>query len=109
MHELSIAESVVETVLERTGDRAVSAVRLEVGRLCGVVPDALQFCFELAVAGTPLEGAVLRIDAPPGRAHCRECGQDFTVDDLILLCECGSAAVEVVSGRELTVRSVEVA
>ena len=62
MHELAIAESVVATVLERTGGRQVSVVRLRVGRLSGVVPDALTFCFELATAGTPLEGATLEIE-----------------------------------------------
>jgi len=108
MHELSIAESVVEAVLERTGDRHVRTVRLQVGRLCGVVPDALMFCFELATAGTALEGAALEIDNPSGRAHCRECDADFILPDLILLCDCGSADVEVTAGRELHVMSVEV-
>lgn len=108
MHELSIAESVVDAVLERTGNRHVSTVRLQVGRLSGVVPDALTFCFELATAGTALEGADLQIESPTGRAHCRDCHQDFALDDLILLCECGSADVEVTAGRELQVMSVEV-
>ena len=108
MHELSIAEAVVERVLDRTGDRPVSCVRLRVGRLCGVVPDALDFCFEVATAGTPLEGAALVIDQPDGRAHCRRCGAHFAVADLILLCRCGSADVEVVAGEELVVTSVEV-
>jgi hydrogenase nickel incorporation protein HypA/HybF len=109
MHELSIAESVVEAVLERTGDKKVTCVRLAVGKLAGVVPDALTFCFELAAAGTALEGAKLEIVDLPGRAHCRGCDKDFEKDDLILLCECGSADVEVVAGRELSVTSVEVA
>ena len=109
MHELAIAESVVEAVLERTGDKQVTCVRLAVGKLAGVVPDALTFCFELATAGTALEGAELEIVDLPGRAHCRGCGEDFAKDDLILLCECGSADVEVVAGRELSVTSVEVA
>ncbi len=109
MHELSIAESVVDAVLERTGDRRVTCVRLTVGTLAGVVPDALTFCFELATAGTALEGAELEIVQLPGRAHCRRCNQDFQKDDLILLCECGSADVDVVAGRELSVTSVEVA
>lgn len=108
MHELAIAESVVEAVLERTGDRHVSTVRVRVGRLSGVVPDALMFCFELATPGTALEGAGLEIAEPTGRAHCRECGADFDLEDLILLCPCGSANVEVVAGRELLVTSVEV-
>ncbi len=108
MHELSIAESVVEAVLERTGDARVTTVRLRVGRLSGVVPDALQFCFELVAAGTALEGAELEIEEPTGRAHCRNCNDDFNTNDLILLCRCGSADVEVVAGLELAVASVEV-
>jgi hydrogenase nickel incorporation protein HypA/HybF len=108
MHELAIAESVVSSVLERTGDRHVSVVRLRVGRLAGVVPDALDFCFELAAAGTPLEGASLEIIEEHGRAHCRSCETDFTLNDAILLCDCGSADVALLSGRELSVTSVEV-
>jgi hydrogenase nickel incorporation protein HypA/HybF len=109
MHELAIAESVVSSVLERTEDRHVAVVRLRVGRLAGVVPDALSFCFELAAAGTTLAGATLEIIEEHGRAHCRACAADFTLDDPILLCECGSADVELLSGRELMVTSVEVA
>lgn len=108
MHELAIAQSVVEAVLERTGDREVTTVRLQVGRLSGVVPDALTFCFELAAHGTNLAGAELVIAEPAGHASCRGCGQDFGLSDLILLCPCGSADVEVTAGRELQVMSVEV-
>ena len=107
MHELAIAESVVSSVLERV-DGPVSVVRLRVGRLAGVVPDALTFCFELATAGTALEGATLEIEERPGLAHCRTCEQDFSLEDPFLLCSCGSADVELLSGRELSVTSVEV-
>lgn len=108
MHELAITESVVDAVLERTGDRKVTTVRLKIGRLAGVVPDAMRFCFDLVTAGTPLEGAVLEIEEPAGQARCRSCGDEFRLSDLVLLCPCGSADVEVVAGRELLVSSVEV-
>jgi hydrogenase nickel incorporation protein HypA/HybF len=109
VHELSIAASVVDAVLDRTGQARVSELRLAVGRLSGVVPDALRFCFDLVAEGTPLEGARLCIEEPVGRASCSACGADFGVDDLVLLCPCGSADVVVTAGRELLVRSVEVA
>jgi hydrogenase nickel incorporation protein HypA/HybF len=109
MHELAIAENVVSSVLERTGGRTVSVVRLRIGRLSGVVPDALTFCFELATSGTPLESATLEIDQAEARGHCRTCGTDFSLADAFLLCDCGSADVELMSGRELLVTSVEVA
>lgn len=109
MHELSITQGVVEAVTERTGDAPVSRVSVRVGRLSGVVPDAMRFCFELVTAGTPLEGAALDIEEPAGQARCRTCDSEFDTSDLILLCDCGSADVELLSGRELAVASVQMA
>jgi hydrogenase nickel incorporation protein HypA/HybF len=109
MHELAITQSVVSAVTERTGSAPVASVRLRVGRLAGVVPDAMRFCFELVTAGTPLDGAALEIEQPEPRARCRACGEDFVPADLILLCGCGSADVEVLAGRELAVASVVLA
>ena len=108
MHELAITQSVVDAVLDKTGDRTVTIVRLKVGRLAGVVPDSVRFCFDLVTAGTTLQGAALEIDEPPGQAHCRSCGDDFGMPDLLPLCPCGSADVDIVAGRELLVTSVEV-
>jgi hydrogenase nickel incorporation protein HypA/HybF len=107
MHELAITQSVVDLVAERTAGRQVGLVRVEVGALSGVVPDSMQFCYELLTNGTPLEGSSLVIERTTGMAHCRSCGRDFTLDDLILLCSCGSADVHLVAGRELRVLSVE--
>jgi hydrogenase nickel incorporation protein HypA/HybF len=109
MHELAITQSVVDAVTERTGTAPVASVRLRVGRLAGVVPDAMRFCFELVTAGTPLEGAALEFDRPAGRGHCRTCGEDLVLADPVLLCDCGSADVEVLAGRELAVASVVLA
>lgn len=108
MHELSITQSLLDAVVGRTGERQVTGVRVQVGRLSGVLPDAMRFCFELVTDGTPLAGAELRIDEPEGRGRCRDCGQDFTLADLVPLCPCGSADVEITGGRELAVTSVEV-
>ncbi|MDT7708513.1 MAG: hydrogenase nickel incorporation protein HypA/HybF [Pseudonocardiales bacterium] len=108
MHELSITQSIVTTVTERMHERPVRRIRLEVGRLSGLVPDSVRFCFELVAAGTTCEGAVLEIDEPPGRAECRSCGSAFETDDVLPLCACGSADVDVRGGSELRIREVEV-
>jgi hydrogenase nickel incorporation protein HypA/HybF len=108
MHELSITQSVVDSVCEHARGRPVRSVRLEVGRISGVVVEAMEFCFELVAAGTAVEGARLEFDQPEGRAHCRDCDSDFAADDLILLCPCGSAEVEITAGRELRIMSMEV-
>ncbi|HET7327827.1 MAG TPA: hydrogenase maturation nickel metallochaperone HypA [Nocardioidaceae bacterium] len=108
MHELAITQSVVDAVIEHVAGARVRVVNLRVGRLSGVVPEAMRFCFELVTAGTPLDGARLDIEEPAGAARCHCCGESFDTDDLILLCACGSADVEVTAGKELTVASVEV-
>lgn len=108
MHELSITQSLVDAVIDKTGSRHVLGVHLTVGRLSGVLPDALRFCFEVVSDGTPLAGSTLLIDEPDGRAWCRSCLNEFVLSDPIPLCPCGSADVDIRSGRELMLTSVEV-
>lgn len=109
VHELSITQSVVDAVADHVAGSRVVSVRLTVGRLSGVVPDAMRFCFELITEGTALEGARLDIDEPAGVAHCAACDRDFDLPDPVLLCPCGSADVTVLTGRELKITSLEVA
>ena len=109
MHELAITESVISAVSEKVGDRRVQRVTLAVGRLSGVVADSVHFYFDLCSEGTPLEGAKLEIIDIPGRACCRECGNEVELVDMIALCTCGSADLEILSGEELTIKEVEVA
>ena len=74
MHEMAITQSVVDAVCEHAAGRRVHSVKVEVGALCAVVPDAMQFCFELATEGTVADGARLDLDVRPGAARCRSCG-----------------------------------
>lgn len=107
MHELSITQSVVDTIVERLGEVPVHRVRLEIGKLSGVVPDSVRFCFELVTAGTTLDGAALEIDEPDGSARCRTCGTEFATAEVMPLCACGSADVEVLGGATLRIRNVD--
>jgi hydrogenase nickel incorporation protein HypA/HybF len=109
MHELALTQSIVDQVAQRMEGRRVSSVQLEIGKLSGVVPDSVRFCFDLVTSGTALEGSSLVIGEPDGRAHCERCGEDFSLLDLFLLCPCGSADVRVISGTELLIKSVKVA
>ncbi|HLU57732.1 MAG TPA: hydrogenase maturation nickel metallochaperone HypA [Pseudonocardia sp.] len=108
MHELSITRSVVDAVTEHAGGSAVRSLTLEIGRLSGVLPDAVRFCFELCAAGTPCEGAQLVIVDTPGRARCRDCAADVELPDQIPLCPCGSANLEITGGQQLKIRQLEI-
>lgn len=108
MHELAITRSLVDAVTEQLPGARILAVHLDIGKLSGVVPDAVRFCFELVATGTALEGAVLDIAEPVGELRCFDCGRRTELNDPIPLCPCGSADVTVLSGQELRIRAVEV-
>ncbi|MCU1686748.1 MAG: hypA [Amycolatopsis sp.] len=108
MHELSITQSIVDAVIEKMDGATVLGVRLEIGKLSGVVPDSVRFCFDVLCTGTTLEGAGLDIDEVPGAGRCRDCAGEFQLEDMIRLCPCGSANVEVLAGDRLRIKSVEV-
>jgi hydrogenase nickel incorporation protein HypA/HybF len=108
MHELAVTESIVSTITERLGDAQITRVVLEVGRLSGVVPEAVRFCFEVCTQGTALDGAVLEIVTLPGRARCSACATESEVEDLLAVCPCGGISLEVTAGQELRIKEVEV-
>ncbi|MHB8384012.1 MAG: hydrogenase maturation nickel metallochaperone HypA/HybF [Candidatus Binataceae bacterium] len=109
MHELAITESVIDAVTERLGEAKVVRIQLEIGKLSGVLPEAVRFCFDIAADGTPLGGAKLEIIETSGRALCRACGAEIELDGPIVLCPCGSANLEFTGGTELRIVEVEVA
>ena len=112
MHEMSIVAGVLdiaENEARSAGAQVINAVEIEVGALAGVEIDALEFCFSVARKGTLAAEATLVIHEIPGLGHCPDCGQDVTMDDFMAVCSaCGEGLLEVLQGRELRVRSLNV-
>src|SRR5690349_3833211 len=109
MHELSMMQSVVNICEQNAAGNRVKAVTIEVGELSGVIPDALEFCFEACTNGTLLEGARLVIDVIAPSMNCKDCGAKFSVKSYYDPCpECGGSAIEILSGEELRVKELEV-
>jgi len=112
MHELSIAISLIEVAnaeMEQQGVTRVAALHLRLGPLSGVVRYALEFSYEVAASGTPLEGSRLVIEEVPVIVFCSSCQQQRQVDDVQYLCcpACGGLTPEVVQGRELQLFALE--
>lgn len=108
MHELSIAESVVQIASSHANGRRVTKVRMRIGHLRQVVPSALAFGFELVAEGTPVEGAELEMEQVPATGVCRGCGSESQLGEFPLRCrECGGLDLEVTGGEELLVESLE--
>jgi hydrogenase nickel incorporation protein HypA/HybF len=108
MHELSISQGIVESVCDAVPEGQVLAVTIEIGKLSGVVPDAVRFCFDECARGTRLEGAWLDIVDVRGRGRCSSCAQEIDMEELVTPCPCGKSFLEIVHGQELRIRSVEV-
>jgi hydrogenase nickel incorporation protein HypA/HybF len=68
MHELALAQSIVEKVDETAAGRKVRRVIVEIGRQSCVSSEALGFSFGLVAEGTSVEGAALDIQTVDGDA-----------------------------------------
>lgn len=112
MHEWSLMVSALEIALEQTrrqGASRIHSLTLRIGELSGVVPEALTFAFESAVAGTPAERAHLVVETVSVLCHCLRCGEQFHPADAIYQCpSCGQISADVRRGRELELTSLEV-
>ena len=107
MHELGISRNIVAIVSETANGRRVRRVTLEIGKLSGVMTDALLFCFDAVALGTVLEGAALEIREIEGRARCVACGAEFDVPTLLEACGCGSRRLTHLAGEELNIATME--
>jgi hydrogenase nickel incorporation protein HypA/HybF len=111
MHELSIANSVLDAVraeMQRRPGARLRKVGLRVGELAGVDPEALSFSFQVLVQGTELEPATLEIEARPRRQRCHACGLEFVVRDYNTACPgCGAARTQCIGGDELELAYLE--
>ncbi len=110
MHELALGEAIVDTVSRHADGRRVRLVTVRIGHMRQVVPDALQFAWEMLTEESDLAGCRLEIDHVPAVATCRVCSATTTLDWPIPLCAaCDSADVELVSGEEFLIESIDVA
>lgn len=112
MHEMSLMESVLEIVEDearKAGASAVKLVRLDIGELSHVEPEAMRFCFEAVVAGTIASGAVLEIVRVPGQGWCIDCSETVALSERFGACpKCGGHKVQMTAGDDMRVAELEV-
>lgn len=112
MHELSIMDSALNLALDQArqaGAIRVHVVRLRIGALSGVVPEALQFAFEALTPGTLAESARLEVEHIPARFWCAGCAREFASESLLPECPaCQEPSRELRAGREMELASLEI-
>ena len=87
----------------------MTRVELRIGGLRQVVPDSLEFYFEICTRETVCEGARLELELVPARLRCGACAHEWEPDPPAFRCPaCAAADCAVVAGEELEVESIEV-
>lgn len=111
MHELSLAQALVEEVERRAQNekaQKVTEVKVSLGKFSGVWRESIEFCYPILCEGTLLEGSTLAIDEIPLTLHCPQCQKDSHPQHFRLKCEhCQSTQVEITAGKEFKIISME--
>lgn len=113
MHEMGIAIQIMEAATAALPDdiktRSIQKINLKVGKLAAAIPSSLRTCFEMVAKGTPFEGSILEIEEIPAIARCRNCAAQWTISAPVANCKnCKTGSVDIISGQELTVDSLEI-
>lgn len=113
MHELSIAQSLIELACDaaaRQRAEQVSKLIVRIGALSGVVTESLKFSFRLTAEATACDGAELEIEEVGVTIACPACRQAKPLGDVFdWRCpDCGTPTADVVAGRELDLVAIEI-
>lgn len=112
MHEFSIMQAALDTAAQKTraaGASRIHRLTVRVGRLSGVVPEALRFAFDGLKNGTPAARAALEIIEVPAVCWCPDCALTFETADLKYDCpRCHRPSGDLRRGREMELSSLEI-
>ncbi len=112
MHELSIAQAIVDQareVLNNEGGGGIKRVSLTIGVLSGVEEHALREAFPIACDGTPAQGAVLEIEIEQASVYCKDCKSEVNVTPPFMVCgQCMGGNVDFRKGRDMIIRQIEI-
>jgi hydrogenase nickel incorporation protein HypA/HybF len=109
MHELGITKNIVAIAAENAQGLPVKRVKLEIGQLSAILPDAIRFCFDVCAKGTVLEGAQLEIQEIAGIGQCTDCQHQMFLSEPYGICDrCGSIKLKIIQGEELKIKEMEV-
>ncbi len=107
MHELSITRNIVAIVSEHAAGRKLKRVRLQIGKLSAIMPDAIRFCFDLCAEGTGAAGAMLEIDEIAGSARCDNCAEEVVLTIPAGRCQACGGTLKITAGEEMLIKEIE--
>ncbi len=112
MHELSIAINIIENIEDETkkiNATSISDLTIEIGRLSGVVMEALEFAMQEAVKGTILQDARIAYNTIDAKAKCNSCGEEYLTEDFFSVCpKCNNPYSDITEGKELRITKIKI-
>ena len=112
MHEISIMQNTLDLAIaqaQKNGGKKIDCLTLKIGELSGVIPEALEFAFEVLVRGTIAEDAQLEIKSIPVVCYCQNCDRNFQPKNYVYACpQCQEISINILAGRELELASLVV-
>ncbi len=110
MHELSVCQSILNTIETELGNKGLENIReihLKIGMLACIEPDVLKNIFQFIKAGTPFEHSDLVTEMVDVSAECKKCGNLFKVEKYVFVCPlCGEPSSNITEGRELLISKI---
>ncbi len=107
MHEITIVENIIDIVsaeMKKHNITKLETIKLRIGEMSSIMPDALVFSFDVLSKETQLEGAKLIIEIVRTKARCKDCKTEFITGDTFGICpECNGISYEIISGKELEI------
>jgi hydrogenase nickel incorporation protein HypA/HybF len=111
MHELSVIASLFEILEEKAqekGSKKIASLKLQIGKLSGVVPEFLITAFEMYKKDTIAHDAKMEIEEVPLKIQCNTCKKVMILDDFVFIClHCGSQDLKTLTGTELLLEKME--
>ena len=112
MHELSIAQSILDIVNQHlpVGNTThVKSIKVKIGKLSNVLPDSLRFCFEAITKDSDFENTQLILNIIPITIKCNDCTKLTENNDYVFSCpSCDSNNINVTAGNDLNIEEIEI-
>jgi len=111
MHELSIAQSIIDIIYQNVPSEkysSVQTVNIKIGKFSNILTDSLLFCFNALVKDSPIKDASLIIKDIPVRIKCKNCKSISEIEPPVFICpKCKSNSINIISGMEMQVEDIE--
>jgi hydrogenase nickel incorporation protein HypA/HybF len=112
VHELSVTESILNAALDhahKANATRVTDLNLVIGTLSSIVDDSVQFYWDMISQGTLCEGSQLHFSRINARLRCLDCSMEYELESELQPCpQCGSMNINILSGDEFRLESIEI-